>query len=72
MPDIHFDSSEQKRAREVVQQLRARLVELGVPKDQANRVLPASDIQNRAYIRIGSLDLDSAEKVLAALTGVPA
>jgi hypothetical protein len=72
VPDIHFDSIEQKRAHEVVQHLRSRLVELGVPKDQANRVLPASDIRQRAYVRIGSLDLDSAEKLLAALGGGPA
>lgn len=59
---------EHRRATEVVRQLRARLTELGLPPDQVNQVVPQTDMERRAYVRLGVLPVTSAEKLLRALT----
>lgn len=59
--------SEQGRAHDAVRQLRQRLTELGLPPDQIRQIVPVSDIDRRAYVRLGTLTVASAEKLLAAL-----
>lgn len=59
---------EQTRAHDAVRQLRERLTELGLPPDQVRQIVPVSDIDRRAYVRLGTLTVASAEKLLDALT----
>lgn len=56
-----------RRAHDTVRRLRKRLTELGLPEDQVRQILPVSDIERRTYVRLGTLTVDSAEKLLAAL-----
>jgi hypothetical protein len=62
--------TEQDRAHTAVRLLRQRLAELGLPDDQIRQILPVSDIGRRAYVRMGTLTVDSAETILTAL-GAP-
>lgn len=59
--------SEQGRAHDAVRQLRQRLTELGLPPDQIRQIVPVSDIERRAYVRMGTLTVTSVEKLIAAL-----
>lgn len=59
---------EHRHATEVVRLLRTRLAELGLPPDQINQVVPTTDMERRAYVRMGTLTVTSAEKILRALT----
>lgn len=58
---------EHRHATEVVRLLRERLTELGLPPDQVRQVVPQTDMERRAYVRIGVLTVASAEKLLRAL-----
>jgi len=60
--------SEQTRAHDAVRQLRHRLTALGLPPDQIRQIVPVSDIDRHAYVRMGTLTVASAEKLLDALT----
>jgi hypothetical protein len=68
MSDGDHTTIEQRHAHEVVRLLRVRLSELGLPDDQIRQVLPVSDYQRRAHVRMGTLTVASAEKILRALT----
>lgn len=43
----------------------------GLPKDQVRQILPVTDMQRRPYVRLGTWTVDSAEKLLDALTRAP-
>lgn len=59
---------DQDRAHEAVSRLRECLAELGLPDDQVRQILPITDINRRAYVRLGTVTVDTAEKLIAALT----
>lgn len=69
MPDTQQPArTENSRAHDAVRALRERLAELGLPPDQIRQIVPVSDIDRRAYVRLGTLTVASAEKLLAALS----
>ncbi|MEV6008622.1 hypothetical protein AB0M29_17625 [Streptomyces sp. NPDC051976] len=60
-----------RRQHDAVRQLRERLAELGLPKDQVRQILPVTDMQRRPYVRLGTWTVDNAEKLLDAITSAP-
>lgn len=69
MPDqADHATVEHRHAHEVVRLLRDRLAELGLPPDQIRQILPVTDMERRAYVRMGTLTVASAEKILRALS----
>lgn len=68
MPDTETAiSAEQSRVHDAVRLLRTRLAELGLPDDQIRQILPVTDTGRRAYVRLGTVTVESAELLLAAL-----
>lgn len=67
MPDTEYAPTGHDRAHTAVRRLRARLAELGFLEDQIRQVVPVSDINRRMYVRLGTITVESAEVLLAAL-----
>jgi len=73
MPDTdHAIAGSHRRAHDAVRRLRERLTELGLRDDQIRQVVPISDWGGRTHVRLGTVTVDTAEKLLAALEGQPA
>lgn len=68
MPDTDHTTIEHQRAVETVRLLRKQLADLGLPDAEVRQVVPQTDFQRRAYVRLGVLPVASAEKLLRALT----
>ncbi|MFF7192665.1 hypothetical protein ACFZAM_02965 [Streptomyces sp. NPDC008079] len=60
-------TAEQRRAHDTVTRLRHLFAELGLADDQVRQILPVTDMQRRAYVRLGTLTVDGAEKVADAI-----
>lgn len=71
MPD-RLDATTWTRARTTARALRETLAERGVPDDILRQIVPASDMQGRQYVRLGTWALADADQLLAALAKHPA
>jgi len=60
-------AGDHRRAHDAVRRLRERMTELGLPDDQVRQVVPISDWGGRTHVRLGTVTVDTAEKLLAAL-----
>lgn len=67
MPDS-LDRTNWPRGRLTAALLRDELQAIGVPADQARQVVPSRDALGREYVRLGTLSVDNADRLLAALT----
>jgi hypothetical protein len=65
-PD-HTAAGSHRRAHDAVRRLRERLTELGLPDDQIRQIVPISDWGGRTHVRLGTVTVDTAEKLLDAL-----
>ncbi|MET9222288.1 hypothetical protein ABZX65_26480 [Streptomyces sp. NPDC003300] len=59
------------RAQSTVALLRDELAVIGLTPDEVRMVLPQTDIEGRGYVRLGTVSVESADLLLAALSGPP-
>lgn len=69
MPDRAPITERWTRAQITTRMLRDELRAIGLHDDEVRQVLPAVDSKDRPYIRLGIVSVDSADRILAALTG---
>lgn len=55
------------RAQTIVALLREELGALGIPEQELRNILPTADITGRELVRLGTIGVDSADRLLAKL-----
>lgn len=65
--DIQHDTSSWPQARIVAARLREELAELGLTEQEQRNILPTADIDGREQVRLGTVAVESADLLAAAL-----
>lgn len=65
--DTKHDTSNWPRARMVAALLREELAALGLTEDEIRQVIPTADIKGREQVRLGTVSVESADRLLAKL-----
>lgn len=55
-----------RRAHEAADQVRARLGALGIPAHETAKIRARTDLSGKGYVYVGTLSLDSADRLIAA------
>lgn len=61
------DTSSWPQNRVVAARLREELAELGLTEQEIRQIVPATDIEGREQVRLGTVSVESADKLAAAL-----
>lgn len=61
------DTTGWPEARIVAARLREELAALGIPDEDVRQILPAADTTGRGMVRLGTVSVDSADRLAAAL-----
>jgi hypothetical protein len=56
-----------RRGHETAREVRAALIDLGIPETEVTSITTRRDLADRDYVYLGSLPLDDVDKLLRAL-----